>query len=175
MPPHPPPTADGGTTSATPTPPFDGLLNDTVIYDWLAPEWGWANPGTIVASGFQVVSTLGLYLSSDTDNANWEEYYNLHLLTSTLNTTVPHGRGFFNITDPTEISRVLGGEGCLWGEQTNGDVINVRLWPRAAAIAEALWSGPGGNTTEALPRLLRHRCRMRQRGVPVAPLQPGFC
>jgi hexosaminidase len=141
----------------------------------LAPEWGWANPGTIVASGFQVVSTLGLYLSSDTDNANWEEYYNLHLLTSTLNTTVPHGRGFFNITDPTEISRVLGGEGCLWGEQTNGDVINVRLWPRAAVIAEALWSGPGGNTTEALPRLLRHCCRMRQRGVPVAPLQPGFC
>ena len=43
-------------------------------------------------------------------------------------------------------------------------------------MAEALWSGyEGGNVTEAYPRLLRHRCRMVQRGVPVAPLQPGFC
>lgn len=43
-------------------------------------------------------------------------------------------------------------------------------------MAEALWSGyEGGNETEAYPRLLRHRCRMVQRGVPVAPLQPGFC
>lgn len=43
-------------------------------------------------------------------------------------------------------------------------------------MAEALWSGyEGANTTEAYPRLLRHRCRMVQRGVPVAPLQPGFC
>lgn len=56
-----------------------------------------------------------------------------------------------------------------------GQVMNVRAWPRAAALAEALWSGDGGNVTEALPRLLRHRCRMVQRGVPVTPLQPGFC
>ena len=78
---------------------------------------------------------------------------------------------------------MLGAEAALWGEHTNGDVMNVRLWPRAAAMAEALWSGGAGsafergtaNTTEAYPRLLRQRCRMRQRGVPVAPLQPGFC
>lgn len=43
-----------------------------VIYDWLCPCWGWANPGTIVAKGFRVVSTLGLYLSSDEDNTNWQ-------------------------------------------------------------------------------------------------------
>jgi hypothetical protein len=36
-----------------------------VIYDWLAPGWGWGNPGTITAKGFPVVSTLGLYISSD--------------------------------------------------------------------------------------------------------------
>ena len=61
-------------------------------------------------------------------------------------------------------------------EQTNEAVMNVRVWPRAAAMAETLWSGSSGaNETEALPRLLRQRCRMVQRGVPVTPLQPGFC
>jgi hypothetical protein len=31
----------GGNTSATPTPPFEGIDPQTVIYDWLAPGWGW--------------------------------------------------------------------------------------------------------------------------------------
>ena len=63
----------------------------------------------------------------------------------------------------------------MWGETNNGDVLNAQVWPRAAAMAESLWSGGDGNITEAYPRLLRHRCRMRQRGVSVTPLQPGFC
>ena len=45
-----------------------------VIYDWLAPEWGWGNPGTITEKGFPVVSTLGLYISSDQDNTNWMKW-----------------------------------------------------------------------------------------------------
>ena len=49
----------GGNTSATPTPPFEGLGQDVVIYDWLAPEWGWGNIGTISSAGWPVVSTLG--------------------------------------------------------------------------------------------------------------------
>jgi hexosaminidase len=165
----------GGNTSATPTPPFTGLDPTAVIYDWLAPEWGWANPGTIAAKGWRVVSTLGLYLSSDQDNTDWTRYYTAHPLSSTTNSSAAHGRGWFNVTAADEVKRVLGGEGCLWGEHTNSAVLNVRLWPRASAMAEALWSGPGGNVTEAYPRLLRQRCRMVQRGISVTPLQPGFC
>lgn len=125
-------------------------------------------------------TTIGLYLSSDQDNTDWTRYYQTVLLTDSDNASAPHSRGFYNIADPEQVKRVLGGEGCLWGDHTNGDVMNVRLWPRAAAMAEALWSdsghnGEGGNVAEAYPGLLRHRCRMRQRGVPVTPLQPGLC
>ena len=165
----------GGNTSATPTPPFAGLDPTAVIYDWLAPEWGWANPRTIAEKGWRVVSTLGLYLSSNQDNTDWVRYYTAHPLSSTTNASAAHGRGWFNVTADEEVKRVLGGEGCLWGEHTNSAVLNVRLWPRASAMAEALWSGPGGNVTEAYPRLLRQRCRMVQRGISVTPLQPGFC
>jgi hypothetical protein len=47
-----------------------------VIYDWLAPGWGWGNPGTITAKGFPVVSTLGLYISSDQVGiATWSPHF----------------------------------------------------------------------------------------------------
>ena len=46
---------------------------------------------------------------------------------------------------------------------------------RANAVMGSAGAGRDGDETEALPRLLRHRCRMVQRGVPVTPLQPGFC
>ena len=123
-----------------------------------------------------MVSTLGLYLNSDADNMDWEKVYLTEPLSSTVNDTAPHGRGWFNITDPAQIARVLGGEACLWGEHADPSNLLVRLFPRAAALGERL-TAPRSlrNTTEALPRLLRHRCRLIQRGISAPPLQPGYC
>lgn len=59
----------------------------------------------------------------------------------------------------------------MWGETVDQSDRSATVWPRAAAIAERLWSYDvlGGNAIEALPRLLNFRCMLNRRGISAAP------
>uniref|UniRef100_A0A914UJ16 Beta-hexosaminidase n=1 Tax=Plectus sambesii TaxID=2011161 RepID=A0A914UJ16_9BILA len=73
---------------------------------------------------------------------------------------------------------VLGGEAALWGEMVDATNVMARLWPRASAVAERLWSDPAqtASFTDAWPRLHEMSCRLIHRGYASQPVNgPSFC
>jgi hexosaminidase len=58
---------------------------------------------------------------------------------STLYAVDPLAGDAAALTDD-EKSRILGGEIAMWGEFVSPENVDSRIWPRAAAIAERLWS-----------------------------------
>ena len=63
----------------------------------------------------------------------------------------------------------------FWLFQVDSTAVEARLFPRASALAERLWSNPGQEWYQAQTRLLHHRARMVQRGVRADAVQPEWC
>jgi hexosaminidase len=51
----------------------------------------------------------------------------------------PLGEGAADLTAEQK-QQVLGGEACMWSEFVTPELLDVRVWPRMAAIAERFWS-----------------------------------
>ncbi len=77
---------------------------------------------------------------------------------------------------PEEAKHVKGGEVCMWGEMVDDTVVDQKIWPRAAAAAERLWSSAEVTSLEdSWVRLNGHRRRLLSLGVSASPFTTAFC
>jgi hexosaminidase len=77
-----------------------------------------------------------------------------------------------------EKARILGGEVAMWGEFVSPENVDSRIWPRAAAVAERLWSPREVNDVasmyrrlDAVSRELDQRGLQHNSGYPSEPLK----
>ncbi len=67
-------------------------------------------------------------------------YYLDHLSPASYHYGIDPLNGAASPLTPEQSANVLGGEACMWAEFVNAETVDSRIWPRAAAIAERLWS-----------------------------------
>jgi len=98
-----------------------GLAPDTVIQSWRGP----AALADAAKKGYRGILSFGYYLD--------------HMNPASFHYAIDPQIDAPQLDD--EASKlILGGEACMWSEYTSAETIDSRIWPRAAAIAERLWS-----------------------------------
>ncbi|XP_016060742.1 PREDICTED: beta-hexosaminidase subunit beta [Miniopterus natalensis] len=116
----------------------------------------------VTAAGFPVILSAPWYLDWISYGQDWVKYYRVEPLE------------FSGSKEQKQL--VIGGEACLWGEFVDATNLTPRLWPRASAVGERLWSEESvRNEDDAYKRLTAHRCRMVRRGIAAEPLFTGYC
>ncbi|XP_065821941.1 beta-hexosaminidase subunit beta isoform X1 [Labrus bergylta] len=139
------------------------LKPDTIIHVWKGTQLQYQNEmANVTSAGYQTLLSTPWYLNRISYGQDWRGHYKAD----------PQD---FNGTDEQK-KLVVGGEACLWGEYVDATNLTPRLWPRASAVAERLWSAKDvTDINDAFNRLSVHRCRMVERGIPAEPLFSSFC
>uniref|UniRef100_A0AAX7UXD6 Beta-hexosaminidase n=1 Tax=Astatotilapia calliptera TaxID=8154 RepID=A0AAX7UXD6_ASTCA len=139
---------------------FD-LKPDTVVHVWIGGGSD-KEMSSVTAAGYTTILSAPWYLDYISYGQDWQKYYKVEPLN-------------FEGTDEQK-KLVIGGEACLWGEYVDATNLTPRLWPRASAVAERLWSAKDvTDIGDAFNRLSLHRCRMVERGIPAEPLFSSYC
>ncbi|CAG0887488.1 unnamed protein product [Darwinula stevensoni] len=134
---------------------------NTIVHVW---KGNWESEmAQVTAAGKKALLSSCWYLNYISYGTDWENYYKCD----------PEN---FPGT-PSQKWLVLGGEVCMWAEFVDETNLHSRLWPRASAAAERLWSAKEVQDGEFLAsRMNEHRCRIRRRGYPAQPINgPDFC
>ena len=105
---------------------WDEILTPDLPKDIMVQSWrGFDSLAAGARNGYKGILSAGYYLNLMSPA---ETHYKVDPLPE--NTDL----------NPEQQARILGGEACMWEEQTSALDIDSRIWPRAAAVAERLWS-----------------------------------
>jgi hexosaminidase len=99
-----------------------GMPKDIVIQSWRGQD----SLAEAARQGYRGILSSGYYLDA---MAPAEQHYLVDPLSGAGATLTPAQQKF-----------ILGGEACMWEEFASEESIESRIWPRAAAVAERLWS-----------------------------------
>ncbi|XP_023194090.1 beta-hexosaminidase subunit beta isoform X1 [Xiphophorus maculatus] len=139
------------------------LKPDTLIHIWKGTQEAYQSEmARITLAGYKTLLSAPWYLNRIAYGQDWPGFYKAD------------PQDFQGTEEQKKL--VIGGEACLWGEYVDATNLTPRLWPRASAVAERLWSAKEvTDTGDAYSRLSLHRCRLVERGIPAEPLSPSFC
>jgi len=158
---------------------FDNGLKinkETIVDVWKGGNWT-AEVAKVTAAGFQTIVSAPWYLNYISDpyspdpacNAPFAEYGDWC--------------GYYIVDpqnfpgSPAQKALMIGGEGCMWGEYTGEYNVETNTWPRAAAVAERLWSNSNVKDVNEMSYRLRYfTCELTRRGIRAQPVNgPGYC
>jgi hexosaminidase len=109
---------------------------DVVIQSWRGQD----SLAVAARQGNRSILSWGYYL--DLNQPAWRHY-----------AVDPQGGNAASLT-PAQQKLILGGEAAMWTEYMTPEIITGRIWPRAAAVAERLWSPQDVTDTALMYRRL---------------------
>ncbi|XP_043474482.1 beta-hexosaminidase subunit beta-like isoform X4 [Leptopilina heterotoma] len=132
----------------------------TVVQVWTG-TWQ-SEVSSVTNAGFPVILSTCWYLDHVAGGGDWRKYYLCDPLS------------FTGSIDQKKL--MMGGEACMWAEFVDRNNVHSRIWPRASAAAERLWSFEVQSLDYVSRRLEEHACRMNKRGIPAQPPNgAGLC
>ncbi|XP_059061452.1 beta-hexosaminidase subunit beta-like [Achroia grisella] len=148
------------------------LSRNTIIQVWKS-QWI-PTMIQVLQHGYRLIFSASWYLDHLKTGGDWTDFY----------TADPRSMVYNATNNSSLLHNIIGGEACMWGEVVDDVNVLSRVWPRASAVAERLWSNiPVAGyraRTDALDsarhRLEEHTCRMNRRGIAAQPPNgPSVC
>ena len=109
-----------------------GLDPSTIIHSWRGQQ----SLADAARKGNRGVLSFGYYLD--------------HVKPAAFHYGIDPMDGAAHDLDRDTAAKILGGEACMWAEYVSAETVDSRIWPRAAAIAERLWSPAGVKDVESM-------------------------